>query len=103
VWVERLRAHRIAAQARVPVAELMVDPYVERRGLSVHQTVEGVGHTTAPGVPATLSRTPMRVGEPPRRPGADAPGILDGLGLADQLPKLERAWVLQVDDLPSAW
>ena len=102
-WVKRLRSHGIAAQRRVPVAELMVDPYVRQRGLSVTQNVDGVGETTAPGVPVTLSRTPMRVGAPPRQPGSDAASILEELGMADQLTKLEKAWVLQVNDLNPAW
>jgi crotonobetainyl-CoA:carnitine CoA-transferase CaiB-like acyl-CoA transferase len=87
----------------VPVAELMLDSYVRRRGLSVSQQVDDVGETTAPGLPVRLSRTPMRVGAAPRRPGSDAPSILEELGLLDELPKLEQAWVLQANDLPSAW
>jgi len=103
VWVSRLRAQGIAAQERVPVGELMNDPYVRQRGLSVSQDVEGVGETTAPGVPVQLSRTPMRVGDPPVRPGSDAPRILEHVGMAEQLAPLEKAWVLQVNDLPPAW
>jgi crotonobetainyl-CoA:carnitine CoA-transferase CaiB-like acyl-CoA transferase len=103
VWVSRLRAQGIAAQARVPVAKLMVDDYVRRRGLSVTQDVEGVGETTAPGLPVRLSLTPMRVGDPPHQPGSDAAAILGEVGLGDELPKLEKAWVLQVNDLPPAW
>jgi crotonobetainyl-CoA:carnitine CoA-transferase CaiB-like acyl-CoA transferase len=102
-WVARLTAAGIAAHARVPVAKLMVDPDVQRRGLSVSQTVEGVGETTAPGVPVRLSRTPMRVGKPPVQPGSDAPRILAELGLSKELEALENAWVLQVHDLPPAW
>ena len=102
-WVERLTARGVPAQVRVPVAELMTDPYVRQRGLSVSQEVEGVGATTAPGVPVTLSRTPMRVGDPPVRPGSDAQRILNNLGMASDLAKLENAWVLQVNDLPPAW
>ena len=102
-WVQRLRALGIAAQVRVPVAELMADPYVRQRGLSVSQDVVDVGTTTTPGLPARLSRTPMRLGDPPHRPGADASGILDEIGLAEELPKLEKAWLLQVVDLPAAW
>jgi crotonobetainyl-CoA:carnitine CoA-transferase CaiB-like acyl-CoA transferase len=102
-WVERLRAHGIAAHERVPVGELMADPYVRARDLSVCQMVESVGETTAPGVPVTLSRTPMRVGDPPHRPGSDAPAILEEIGMAEELQKLEQAWVLQVNDLPPAW
>ena len=103
VWVQRLQQHGIPAQMRVPVDELMVDPYVVKRGLSVSQQVEGVGETTAPGLPVRLSRTPMRLGVVTGRPGSDAPDILTELGLQEELPKLEKAWVLQVNDLPSAW
>jgi crotonobetainyl-CoA:carnitine CoA-transferase CaiB-like acyl-CoA transferase len=81
----------------------MQERYVRERGLSVTQMVEGVGETTAPGLPVKLSRTPMRVGEPPRRPGSDAAAILEEIGLRDELEKLEKAWVLQVNDLPPAW
>jgi crotonobetainyl-CoA:carnitine CoA-transferase CaiB-like acyl-CoA transferase len=102
-WVQRLRKHGLAAQVRVPVAELMQDEYVCRRGLSVTQDVEGVGATTAPGLPVRLLRTPMRVGDPPRRPGSDAANILQELGVPDDLAKLEKAWVLQVNDLAAAW
>jgi crotonobetainyl-CoA:carnitine CoA-transferase CaiB-like acyl-CoA transferase len=102
-WVQRLRQAGVGAQERVPVADLMADSYVRERGLAVHQQVEGIGDTTAPGVPVRLSRTPMRVGDTPRRPGSDAPAILKELGLETELPKLEKAWVLQVNDLPPAW
>jgi crotonobetainyl-CoA:carnitine CoA-transferase CaiB-like acyl-CoA transferase len=81
----------------------MQDAYVRNRGLSVSQEVEGVGSTTAPGLSVRLSRTPMRLGEPTHRPGADATKILERLEMADELPKLEKAWVLQVNDLPPAW
>ncbi|TMF00394.1 MAG: hypothetical protein E6I52_13685 [Chloroflexi bacterium] len=87
----------------MPVGELMVDDYVKARGLSVTQHVDGVGDTTAPGLPVRLSRTPMRLGDPPRRPGSDAAAILEQVGLKEELPKLENAWVLQVNDLPAAW
>jgi crotonobetainyl-CoA:carnitine CoA-transferase CaiB-like acyl-CoA transferase len=102
-WVRRLRQRQIPAQRRVPVGELMTDAYVRRRGLSVTQTVDGVGETTAPGLPVRLSRTPMRLGDPPRQPGADAAVLLEQLGLGQELDKLEQAWVLQVHDLPPAW
>jgi len=102
-WVGRLRKAGIAAQAVVSVGELMQDAYVRKRGLSVSQEVEGVGPTTAPGLSVQLSRTPMRLGEVTHRPGADAAKILERIGMADELPKLEKAWVLQVNDLPPAW
>jgi crotonobetainyl-CoA:carnitine CoA-transferase CaiB-like acyl-CoA transferase len=102
-WVKRLQAAEVPAQAVVPVGELMQDAYVRSRGLSVSQEVDGVGTTTAPGLSVRLSRTPMRLGEPTHRPGADAAKILERLGMADELSKLEKAWVLQVNDLPPAW
>jgi crotonobetainyl-CoA:carnitine CoA-transferase CaiB-like acyl-CoA transferase len=102
-WVQRLRDHGLSAQVRVPVAELMQDAYVRKRGLSVTQEVDGIGATTAPGLPVRLSRTPMRLGDPPRRPGSDAAAILQELGMQEAVAKLERAWVLQASDLPAAW
>jgi crotonobetainyl-CoA:carnitine CoA-transferase CaiB-like acyl-CoA transferase len=101
-WVRRLTKAGIAAHAVVPVAELMQDEHVKRRGLSVSQTVEGAGETTAPGLSVRFSRTPMRLGKI-HRPGSDAPQILERIGMADQLEKLEKAWVLQAHDLPPAW
>ena len=101
-WVRRLRDAGLSAQAVVYVKDLMIDPYVKARGLSVAQNVEGVGETTAPGPSVRLSRTPMRIGES-RRPGGDAAAILTELGMAEEVEKLEQAWVLQVHDLPKAW
>src|SRR4029077_16071414 len=103
VWVARLRKHGFAAQGRVPVGELMVEEYVKAGGLSVTQHVDGVGEPTAPGLPVRLSRTPMRLGDPPHKPGSDAAAILEQVGLKAELPKLENAWVLQVNDLSAAW
>ncbi len=54
-WVARIQAKGLSAQAVVPVAELMTDPYVRQRGLSVSQHVEGTGETIAPGLPVRLS------------------------------------------------
>lgn len=101
-WVRRIRDAGLSAHAVVHVKDLMVDPSVVARGLSVSQHIEGVGDTTAPGLSVHLSRTPMRLGEP-RRPGCDAEAILTELGMPDQLEKLENAWALQVHDLPKAW
>jgi crotonobetainyl-CoA:carnitine CoA-transferase CaiB-like acyl-CoA transferase len=103
VWVERLLRAGASAHAVVPAAELMADPAVCAQGLSVTQSVEVVGEATMPGLSVRLSRTPMRLGEPPHRPGSDAAQILDELGIGDRLPGLARAWALQVEDLPPAW
>jgi hypothetical protein len=45
----------------------------------------------------------MRIGPPTRRPGSDAPEILEEIGMGDRLPALERNWIVQVNDLPHAW
>jgi crotonobetainyl-CoA:carnitine CoA-transferase CaiB-like acyl-CoA transferase len=103
VWVDRLRQAGVSAHVVVSVAELMADPWVRSHGLSVTQTVEGVGEVTMPGLSVTLSATPMRLGSPPHRPGSDAETILHEVGMAETLPALARAWVLQTSDLPSAW
>jgi crotonobetainyl-CoA:carnitine CoA-transferase CaiB-like acyl-CoA transferase len=103
VWVERLRTAGIAAHEKVTVAELMVDPSVRERRLSVTQHIEGVGDATMPGLSVHLSRTPLRLGDRCHRPGSDGPAILEELGLADKLEALEKSWVLRVRGLPPAW
>jgi crotonobetainyl-CoA:carnitine CoA-transferase CaiB-like acyl-CoA transferase len=101
-WVTRIRNAGLSAHAVIHIKDLMVEPSVVARGLSVSQHVDGAGETTAPGLPVQLSRTPMRLGEV-RVPGGDAEAILTELGMKDQLERLEKQWVLQVHDLPKAW
>jgi crotonobetainyl-CoA:carnitine CoA-transferase CaiB-like acyl-CoA transferase len=101
--VARLQAAGVAAHVVVPVAELMTDPVVRDRGLSVTQEVTGAGSCTMPGVSPRLSDTPALVGHPPHRPGADAGPVLATAGLADRLDALERRWVVRATDLPAAW
>ncbi len=81
----------------------MVDPWVTSHGLSVTQHSEEVGDVTYPGPSVLMSETPMRAGAPVRQPGADAESVLEEVGLADQIPALERQWVLQTKDLPPGW
>ena len=102
-WVDCLLRAGISAQAVVPVAELMADAGVRARGLSVSQEVEGAGACTMPGLSVHLSSTPMRLGDPPRRPGSDAGAILRALGMEAELPSLEKAWAIRASDLPPAW
>jgi crotonobetainyl-CoA:carnitine CoA-transferase CaiB-like acyl-CoA transferase len=102
-WVERLRQAGLSAHAWTRVADLMADPYARAQGLSVTQVSEEAGEVTMPGLSVRLSDTPMRLGAPARRPGADAEPVLKEIGLADELDKLERAWALQTKDLPSGW
>jgi crotonobetainyl-CoA:carnitine CoA-transferase CaiB-like acyl-CoA transferase len=102
-WVEQLRAAGVAAQEVAHLADLMQDPSVRARGLSVTQCAEVVGDVTYPGLSVQLSGTPMRLGAPARPPGADTASVLDEVGLADEIGKLEQQWVLQTEHLPSAW
>jgi crotonobetainyl-CoA:carnitine CoA-transferase CaiB-like acyl-CoA transferase len=81
----------------------MADPVVRAQGLSVTQQAEDVGEVTMPGLSVHLSDTPMRLGTAARRPGADAESILQDIGLADEMGRLERVWALQTANLPSAW
>jgi crotonobetainyl-CoA:carnitine CoA-transferase CaiB-like acyl-CoA transferase len=98
-----LTAAGIAAHVVAGVPELMTDPVVRDRGLSVTQEVAGAGPCTMPGVSPLLSRTPALVGHPPHRPGEDAGQVLAAAGLAGRLDALERAWVVRATDLPAAW
>jgi len=101
--IARLAGAGVAAHVVVPVEDLMADPLVRARGLSVTQEVEGVGSCTMPGVSPRLSDTPALVGHPPRRPGEDAREVLAAAGLAERLDALERGWALRATDLPAAW
>ena len=101
--VARLDGAGIAAHAVTAVAELMTDPVVRMRGLSITQDVAGVGECTMPGVSPRLSDTPALAGHPPSRPGADARQVLASVGLAGRLDALERGWVVRAADLPPAW
>jgi crotonobetainyl-CoA:carnitine CoA-transferase CaiB-like acyl-CoA transferase len=88
VWVARLRGAGVGAHAIARVEDLMANPWVRDHGLSITQHIEGVGNMTMPGVAARLSGTPMRVGEPVHPAGADAPQILERIGLASELDRL---------------
>jgi crotonobetainyl-CoA:carnitine CoA-transferase CaiB-like acyl-CoA transferase len=102
-WVKKLRAAGIAAHEVVALKDLMVDPWVRERGLSLTQVSEEAGEVTMPGLSVTMSVTPLSVGFPARQPGADALSILEEAGLADELPRLERVWAVQTANLPSGW
>jgi crotonobetainyl-CoA:carnitine CoA-transferase CaiB-like acyl-CoA transferase len=102
-WVARLQAAGVAAQAVVPISDVMTDASVVKRGLSITQNVAGIGEATMPGLSVHLSKTPMRLGEYCHQPGSDGPAILEEIGMADQVGALERSWVLQTTNLPPAW
>lgn len=103
VWVHRLRSAGISAHPVVQLPDLMRDAWARERGLSVTQCSEEVGDVTYPGLSVRMSRTPVRLGAPARQPGADAESVLSEIGQAEAIPTLERRWVLQTTNLPSAW
>jgi crotonobetainyl-CoA:carnitine CoA-transferase CaiB-like acyl-CoA transferase len=98
VWISRLRAAGLGAHAIARVEDLMEDAWVRAHGLSITQSIEGIGNMTMPGVAARLSRTPLRVGEPVRPAGADAPRILASIGLStDDLDRLVAEGAIRLE------
>jgi crotonobetainyl-CoA:carnitine CoA-transferase CaiB-like acyl-CoA transferase len=81
-WVDILRTADIGAHATQHIEDLMQDPWVRAHGLSLTQTLEGVGEMTMPGAAPRLSRTPLQIGKPVRPVGADGPAILAELGIS---------------------
>jgi crotonobetainyl-CoA:carnitine CoA-transferase CaiB-like acyl-CoA transferase len=102
-WVRLLVSGGVAAHEVISTAELMLDPYVVAKGLSIRQVSDEAGTVVLPGNPVRLFRSPMRVGYAARRPGSDAASILSDIGLEHRTDELERKWVLQLQDLPAGW
>jgi crotonobetainyl-CoA:carnitine CoA-transferase CaiB-like acyl-CoA transferase len=96
VWVARLRAGGIGAHVTARVEDLMHDPWVRAHGLSITQHIDGLGDMLMPGVAARLSRTPLQVGAAVHPAGADAPAILESIGLTDELDRLVSAGVISL-------
>jgi hypothetical protein len=101
-WVETLTAAGISAQRRIGLAELMSDPELRSRGLTVAVPVESET-AIMPSVSPRLSLTPMRVGDAAARPGSAGAALIVELWLAAPASQLDGAWALQVRDLPPAW
>jgi crotonobetainyl-CoA:carnitine CoA-transferase CaiB-like acyl-CoA transferase len=102
-WVSALQAAGVGAHRVVGLAELMTDPLVRSRELSITQSSEEVGEVTLPGIAISMSATPLRIGEPVRQPGADAVRVLARIGLADSVDDLARRWAVQTAGLPPGW
>jgi crotonobetainyl-CoA:carnitine CoA-transferase CaiB-like acyl-CoA transferase len=97
-WVSLLNQAGLSAHAVVQeVIELMGDPIVLAHGLSVTRFHQDFGPVTTTGPAAILSATPMRVGRPSPRPGSDAAGVLQEIGMAGELERLIRDRVIVVD------
>lgn len=102
-WVADLVAAGIGAHEIVGLDDLLVDPVVRRRGVTVTQHTDEVGEVLVPGPPITLSATPLEAATPARPPGTDAARILERVGLGGSLDELERTWSVQTAALPAGW
>jgi crotonobetainyl-CoA:carnitine CoA-transferase CaiB-like acyl-CoA transferase len=102
-WVDLLRAMGIGAHEVVDLAELMTDPLVRERGLSVTQLSAEVGEVTMPGIAMSMSATGPRLGAPVAPAGADAVEVLERIGLGAAVTDLEARGVLQTSGLPHGW
>jgi crotonobetainyl-CoA:carnitine CoA-transferase CaiB-like acyl-CoA transferase len=97
-WVARLTSVGIGAHRCVSDLDaLLQDPWVTAHHLSLTREHADIGLVTTCGPAPRLSRTPIRVGQPASRPGADAPEIFSEIGLAHRLPALIEANVVRVD------
>ncbi|MCH7705900.1 MAG: CoA transferase, partial [Chloroflexi bacterium] len=97
-WVEHLNAAGIGAHRVISdLQELMTDSWVINHGLSVTREHDGLGRITTPGPAPRLSRTPVRVGRPAPRPGANAREIINEIGLGDRFDDLVENGVIRLD------
>jgi formyl-CoA transferase/CoA:oxalate CoA-transferase len=94
VWVECLVEGGVAAHVVLSTDEVMEDPRVKARGLSVVKDLPGSGPTRLLGSSPRLSRTPPAAAGAPGAPGADALEVLDSIGLDSELGDLEAAGVV---------
>jgi crotonobetainyl-CoA:carnitine CoA-transferase CaiB-like acyl-CoA transferase len=102
-WVTALQGAGIGAHAVTRLRDLMVDPLAESLGLSITQISDEAGRVRMPGLAGRMSLSQLQVGQPARRPGADAETILNTIKMGDRIDHLARAWALRTTELPLAW
>jgi crotonobetainyl-CoA:carnitine CoA-transferase CaiB-like acyl-CoA transferase len=102
-WTGLLSGPTIAVQRVTSLEELMTDPAVASLGLSVRQHSPEVGEVVLPGIPFVIGSGKIRPGRAAPQPGADGRSVLETVGLADHADALQRAWVVQLDNLPTGW
>jgi crotonobetainyl-CoA:carnitine CoA-transferase CaiB-like acyl-CoA transferase len=90
-WVRRFTDVGVAAHVHVTHDELFEDERSRRRGLSIIREHPGIGPVRAPGPGPRLSRTRVAPAMPAAAAGADAPEILESLGLRDRMDELIAA------------
>ena len=94
--VEQLVKHGMGAQGLGWLNEVMSDPVVVRRGLSVIRDHDSIGllRTTGPG--PWLSHSRVDAGPPASPPGSDAASILADVDRADDLDPLVAAGIIRI-------
>lgn len=102
-WVRELAEHGIGAHEVVRLPELFDDPYVVATGLRLEQVSDEIGSVTMPGPVVTVDGARLSPGRVANAPGSDGPAVLARVGRERELPQLEAAWVVQVDNLPRGW
>ena len=100
-WVERLAAAGVGAQPLATVEEVMEEPWVRERGLSITRDHEGFGPVTTTGPSPRLSLTPVRPGWPAPPPGVHGPEVLADYGFGDRVDDFVRAGVLVTEGVPA--
>ena len=97
-WVQRLNDAGIGAHRVLPdVSELLDDPWAIDHGLSVTREHDEIGLVTGFGPSPRLSRTPVAIGRPAPKPGAQAREILEELGLGQEFDGLLERGVILID------
>nr|WP_280921545.1 CoA transferase [Sinorhizobium mexicanum] len=101
-WCVLLTAAGLGAhEVEFDMDALMEDARVRRFGLSLTREHDGIGPVTTTGPAISLSRSPIRAGEPAPMPGRDGPAILQELGFADRLEDLVTRRVVAIDGVRS--
>lgn len=103
-WVNRLTAADVGAhRCLFDVDALMQDSYVVANHLSATRPHDGIGNVTTTGFAPRLSRTPLRVGNPASRPGADVAEVLQSIGRQSDLDKLVASGAVKVEGIRAGW
>jgi crotonobetainyl-CoA:carnitine CoA-transferase CaiB-like acyl-CoA transferase len=102
-WAGLLSGPATAVERVTTLAELMTDPLVMSLGLSVRQHSPEAGEVVLPGIPFVVGSRTILPGRAAPQPGADGRSVLAEAGLAGNAEALQRAWVVQLDNLPTGW
>lgn len=84
VWVQRLNDEGIGAHVVLEIDEVMEDPAVKARGLSVVREHPLIGPIRNPGPSERLSVTPARLTFAAGPPGYDSSTLLEEVGFGDE-------------------